>query len=85
MKYALMMILSAAILCSTASCHTGSSVHSGQDTVQSRYGSANDTNGSAKSTTDTSKVNTKSGDASLDNTASGGTAVLKDTAKKAKK
>ncbi|HVW16131.1 MAG TPA: hypothetical protein VHB54_20035 [Mucilaginibacter sp.] len=85
MKNYFMMVLSAVIICSMASCHTGSSVHSGQDTVKSRYGSANDTNGSAKSTTDTSKVNTKTGDASLDNSASGGAAALKDTTKKTKK
>jgi hypothetical protein len=51
--------------------------HSGKpDTVSSRYGSANDTNGAAKSTIDTSKVTSK------DYSASGGTRTGKDTSTK---
>ncbi|MBS1531975.1 MAG: hypothetical protein JSU01_16870 [Bacteroidetes bacterium] len=51
--------------------------HSGKpDTVGNRYGSANDTNGSAQRTIDTGKVTSK------DYSASGGTVKEQDTSKR---
>jgi hypothetical protein len=66
-----------------ASCHTGSSVHSGKDTVKNSYGAnMNDTTNASKSNIDTSKVTTTTGSASdVDDGASGGTKISKDTGK----
>jgi hypothetical protein len=67
-----------------ASCHTGSSVRTGMDTVKNNYGSnVNDTNNASKSNIDTSKVTTTTGGASdVDDGGSGGTRIAKDTSKK---
>jgi len=55
-------------------CGGDNGAHSGRkDTVSSRYGDANDTNGAAKSSIDTGKMT------SQDNSASGGTKAGKDT------
>jgi hypothetical protein len=56
-----------------SACSGDNGAHSGKDTVESRYGSANDTSGAAQSTIDTGKVISK------DNSASGGTKAGKDT------
>jgi hypothetical protein len=86
MKSIFSIILLSGGICLCTACHTGSSVRQGKDTVKNHYGSANDTSGSADRTVDTSKVTTKTGEASsLDNSASGGTKIARDTATKTKK
>lgn len=65
-----------------ASCHTGSTSSRGKDTVKNNYGAANDTAQASKSNVDTTKITAKTGDASdIDNSASGGTKISKDTVK----
>ena len=74
-----LIIVSCAALLSACSC--GHSDRTNRDSVTNRYGT--DTAKTAKTNQDTSKVTTTIGDASsLDNSASGGTTVAKDTSKK---
>jgi hypothetical protein len=75
-----------AVTGSLAACSGDHSTRSGIDTVKSRYGSINDTSGASKKNVDTNKVTATTGDASdLDNSASGGTKVEKDTSHKTSK
>jgi hypothetical protein len=82
-----LIVLSIAALSSLAGCKGNNSVRSGGgDTVKNQYGSVNDTTGVSKKTVDTNKMSATTGDASdLDNSASGGTKVEKDTSHKTPK
>jgi len=68
-----------AIICMLAACSGDHTAKTGTDTVKNGYKA--DTAKVSKSNIDTSKVNTKGGDAALDNSASGGTKNLEDTSK----
>lgn len=75
----LSILLSAGMILVTA-CHSGGNGKARPDTVNNTYGVGRDT-----SKTDTSKVTSTTGDAgNLDNSASGGTKVEKDTAREKK-
>jgi len=67
--------------CWCGACTGDHSSNSGRDTVENRYGTeVNDTTNAADRTIDTAKVTTTTGDApNIDNSASGGTAIAKDT------
>lgn len=81
-----LIILAIAITGSLAACNGDHSTRSGIDTVKSKYGSVDDTTGASKKSVDTNKVTATTGDASdLDNSASGGTKVEKDTSHKTPK
>lgn len=72
------LIIACLACCSalTGACGNNGAHKGEKDTVSNRYGSANDTNGSAKGTIDTSKITSR------DNSASGGTKALTDTSGK---
>jgi hypothetical protein len=74
-----LIILLTIVTCMLAACTGDHTAKSGLDTVKNGY--KVDTAKVSKSNIDTSKVNTKAGDAALDNSASGGTKNLKDTTK----
>ena len=80
-KLLTLIIVSCAVLLSACSC--GHSDKTNRDSVTNRYGT--DTAKTAKTNQDTAKVTTTTGDASsLDNSASGGTKVAKDSSKQKK-
>jgi len=66
-----------------SACNGDHAAHSNPDTVKNRYGQDNDTTKAADRNIDTGKITTTTGDASdLDNSASGGTKMAKDTISK---
>lgn len=83
MKNAFIITLFAGSIYALAGCSGDHSTRSGIDTVKNRYGSTiNDTTKASEKNIDTGKVTTTTGDASsIDNSASGGTKISKDTAK----
>jgi hypothetical protein len=81
MKNIFIITLLAGSIYALAGCNGDHSAHSNIDTVKNRYGSGiNDTTKVSGKNIDTGKVTSTTGDASsIDNSASGGTKMSKDT------
>lgn len=81
MKNKFLILILACVVYLLGACNGDHSTRVVRDTVKNRYHS--DTTGISKSNIDTTKVTTTTGDAStIDNSASGGTKIAKDTSKK---
>lgn len=80
MKNRVVIIFAITVIGLFAACNGDHATRSGIDTVKNQYGT--DTARVNKSSIDSGKVTTKTGDASnLDNSASGGTKIARDTLK----